>query len=72
MKMNVWGRNHNISKAKFKRIFDEWILARRAILQVYISGVFSAHLLKINNTGCWSLLASLVRSINTCYIVMHK
>ena len=37
-----------------KRIIGE---ARRAIFEVYIR-VFSAWLLKVNNTGCWLLLVS--------------
>ena len=38
------------------------LLARRAILKVYID-VFSVRLSKVNDSGCWLLLTSFVRSV---------
>ena len=42
--------------------------AGRAISEVYI-GFFSAYLSRVNGFGCWLLIISIVRNINTAQLL---
>ena len=68
LKLNFSGRNHNwiIREQNLKELLDKKITSEKGNFE--ITGVISAFLSRVNDTGCWLLFASLVESIKSCFI----